>query len=701
MKKLFLLAALCVAATFSACSHDDVESPVLPEPPIVPEPQPLAIAFVEGNSLKFNVGEIQTVHYTITGGNNKTVVKAEMQKADDAYTVKTTPTSATEGTIAITAKTPETENCVVVTVSDGDRSITAEIAVSTKPIPEELAITFAEGNSLKLGVNETKTIHYTITGGSDNTVVKAEMQTPDNVYTVETTPTSATEGTITITAQMPTDNRVIVSVSDGSQTVTAEIVVTLNAFDGKTAVVETPGTLSQLLTDHDESAITELTFIGNLNDEDIAVLKNLPNLAILDMENVNLEELPEDAFRYKTSLTSVKLPKTLKTIEKSAFDGCSGLTSITIPDSITSIGGGAFCGCSNLTGVYITDITKWCAIEFEWSKVASNPLYYAHNLYLNGELVTDLVISDGVTSIGNYAFYSCSSLTSATISDSVTTIGKFAFSNCSGLTNITIPDSMTEIGEGVFWGCSNLTNITIPDSVTLIERRAFQNCSGLTSVTIPDSVTKIGEWAFIYCSGLNAFYGKFASSDNRCLIADGRLIAFAPAGLTSYTIPDSVTTIGGCAFRDCSDLTNITIPNSITEIEIWAFSDCSSLTNVTIPNSVIKISGAFVFSGCSSLINITIPDSVTEIGDFAFDDCRNLTSVTIGSSVTEIGGNIFNKCSSLTNIYCKATVPPSVDNYYGLGYQGSATLYVPAGCKAAYATADEWKNFTTIIETQF
>lgn len=273
MKKLFLFAVLFVAAAFSSCKHDDVETPIVPDPVVVPEPQPLAIAFAEGNSLQFNAGETKIVHYTITDGSANNVVKAELQNPNNAYTVETAPTSATEGTITITAKTPETKNRIIVTVSNNSQTVTAEIAVSTSPIPEEFAITFAEGNSLEFSVDETKTVHYTVTGGSENTVVKAKMQKSDDAYTIETVPTSATEGTITITATMPTDNRVIVTVSDGSQTVTAEIAVTLNAFDGKTAVVETPGTLSQLLADSDTSAITELTFIGNLNDEDIATLK--------------------------------------------------------------------------------------------------------------------------------------------------------------------------------------------------------------------------------------------------------------------------------------------------------------------------------------------------------------------------------------------------------------------------------------------
>ncbi len=350
----------------------------------------------------------------------------------------------------------------------------------------------------------------------------------------------------------------------------------------------------------------------------------------------------DSAFEGCSSLASATIGNSVTTIGVSSFSGCSSLTSATIPDSVTTIGNSAFEFCSSLTSVYITDLSAWCRINF--GSYDANPLYYAKNLYLNNELVTDLVIPSDIAEIKSYAFSGCSNLTSVTIPDSVTTIGDYAFEDCSSLTSVTIPDSVTMIGGGAFDDCSSLTSVTIPDSVTTIGGGAFRDCSSLTSVTIPDSVT----------------------------------------------------TIGGSAFDGCESLTSVTIPDSVTEIGWYAFENCTSLTSVTIPDSVTEI-GYYAFEGCSSLTSVTIGDSVTTIGEGAFADCSSLTSVTIPDSVTKIGYGAFLGCSSLTSVYCKAITPPagrsSMFSYNASGRK----IYVPMESVEAYKSASYWSSYADAI----
>ena len=286
----------------------------------------------------------------------------------------------------------------------------------------------------------------------------------------------------------------------------------------------------------------------------------------------SVTSIGEEAFYKCSALTSVTIPNSVTSIGSTAFERCYGLTSVAIPNSVESIGEEAFYYCDALTSVHISDIAAWCNIDFGDSE--SNPLHYAHHLYLNGEEVKDLVIPNSVTSIRNYAFDGCSGLTSVTIPNSVTSIGRAAFNGCSGLTSVTIPNSVTSIGDFAFERCSGLTSVTIPNSVTSIMMYAFSSCSGLTSVTIPNSVTSIGDFAFSYCSGL-----------------------------ISVTIPNSVTSIGDFAFERCSGLTSVSIPNSVTSIGDWAFRDCSGLTSVTIGNGVTSIEYE-AFANCAELLDV-------------------------------------------------------------------------------------------------
>ena len=230
----------------------------------------------------------------------------------------------------------------------------------------------------------------------------------------------------------------------------------------------------------------------------------------------------------------------------------SGLTSITIPNSVTSIGNGAFYGCSGLTSVNISDLAAWCNIDFN-----SNPLYYAHNLYINGIKVTDLVIPNSVTSIGNGAFYGCSGLTSVNLGNSVTSIGERSFQGCAGLTSVTIPNSVTSIGDAAFSGCTGLTSVEIPNSVTSIGYAAFGNCSSLTSViwnakNCNDFINSYNEYPFYNLTNIRTFT---IGDEVERIPAH---LCYKLKGLTSITIPNLVTEIGRSSFEGCNGL-NIAI----------------------------------------------------------------------------------------------------------------------------------------------
>ena len=443
------------------------------------------------------------------------------------------------------------------------------------------------------------------------------------------------------------------------------------------------------------------------------------------------------AFSVCYSLTSVTIPNSVTSIGSYAFNGCSRLLSVTIPNSVTNIGEYTFYGCSSLTSA---------------------------------------TIPNSVTSIGGWAFCDCRSLTSITIPNSVTSIGNLAFYNCSSLTSplynahcfaymptsysgaYTIPEGIEQIAGGAFAYCSSLTSITIPNSVTSIGDWAFKDCSSLTSVTIGNSVTSIGDKAFEDCSKLtlvtinsDAIVSKdysynsnishiFGSQVTEYIIGDdakgiGSYAFYNCFSLTSVTILNSVTSIGESAFSNCSSLTSVTIPNSVTSIGSYAFYNCSKLTktnytgdiagwcnikfggvyanpiyhshnfyindqeikDLVIPNSITSI-GSCAFYGCSSLTSITIPNSVTSIGDGAFAGCSGLISITIPKSVTNIGANAFYGCSYLTSITCEAETPPVIDYSTFADVPTSIPIYVPCGCVGVYGAASGWNSFTNIQE---
>ena len=428
------------------------------------------------------------------------------------------------------------------------------------------------------------------------------------------------------------------------------------------------------------------------------------------------------ALRDCSALTSVSLSDSMSNrLFLDMFEGCTNLKSVDIPDGITDIYEGDLASCPNWTDIYYDN---WGRV---WNRVVSNVrdsipdrmnVHFKDNIYDSGscgENVTWTLTADGTLTISgtgamtDYTYdsrspwYSCRTyIKRVVMQQGVTSIGDLAFWDCSGLTSVTIPDGVTSIGGDAFSGCAALTSVTIPGSVTNVGQDAFDNCSSLTdiyyggygtdwqklNVSIPTSATVhfkdniygkgdcginvtwelTGDGTLIisgtgrisnYSYDNNAPWYSCRAYIKRVVIQQGvRAIGdqafYYCENLTSVTIPDSVTSIGGSAFSGCSGLTSVTIPDGVTSIGDYAFSDCSGLTSVTIPSSVTSI-GWRAFENCTALTFMTIPESVTYINGEVFSNCVRLARVTIPKSVTEISSKAFYYCDSLTDVYYAGT----------------------------------------------
>ncbi len=438
------------------------------------------------------------------------------------------------------------------------------------------------------------------------------------------------------------------------------------------------------------------------------------------MANVAIPEevtsIGDYAFAWYNSIKEITIPEGVTSIGDYAFYGCSGIKEITIPEGVTSIGEGAFERCDDLmlyveAGSYGEEYAKKNGYRYQ-----NKNDFVIENGVLTKYIGTaaNVEIPKSVTGIGSFAFSGCSELTAITIPESVVNIESDTFAGCSSLGSITveennpvydsredcnavvsktsntlivgckntiIPESVTSIGGLAFSGCSGLTEITIPENVTLIGPYAFEMCSSLESITIPAQVTIMGVGVFSGCSSLGSITveenNPVYDSREDCNAVVEKATNTLVAGCKNTVIPESVTDIGGYAFKDCGELTEITIPEGVKSIRYGAFWGCSGLTEVTIPESVTDIS-VESFPNCKNLVSImveennpvydsrnncnavietatnklivgckntVIPENVASIDNGAFHGCSGLMKIRIPRSVARIGDDVFSECS--------------------------------------------------------
>lgn len=508
---------------------------------------------------------------------------------------------------------------------------------------------------------------------------------------------------------------------------------------------------------------------GELNYDEAAAVTSLGNVFKNNTSITSFDELQyftgltaigNQAFFDCKNITSIIIPNTVTSIGNYAFYNCKGITgqliipdavtsigmyafyycnkitSLKIGNSVTSVGTEAFSQCSGLTTVYYNGSIKlWCNII--WGSGYSNPLRYASELYIENNMVTEIVIPQDVTEIKDYAFNGYAGMTSLTIGNSVTSIGVGAFANCTNMTSLTIgnsvtnigssafgfctgisgqlilPNSVTNIGDNAFYNCSSITgSLIIPNSVTSINEQSFAYCSELTSVTIPNSVTRIESMSFYGCEGLttidfsntityigsSAFTntGWYNNQANGILYLNNWCMGYKgdkPAGVLN--IYANTIGIASNAFSSCNGLTgSLIIPNSVVNIGDDAFNWCNGLTSLTIGNSVVNV-GDRAFYCCYNLTgSLTIPNSVINIGSQAFDNCNGFTSLVIGNSMNNIGTSAFYKCVGLAEITSFANSVPPIGNNTFYNVNKSIPVYVPCSSISDYQTASGWNEFT-------
>ena len=463
--------------------------------------------------------------------------------------------------------------------------------------------------------------------------------------------------------------------------------------------------------------INTFNFGDRVNIIPAYVLAQLYDVKSITIPN-SVKTIGEFAFA-KSGLTSLDLGKSVTTIGGSAFYGCRDLETVTIHNQVSQIGGGAFHECSALKNVNILNLTAWCKISFE--SPTSNPLYYAHNLYLNGDLIRDLIIPNAITSIKDYAFVACQ-LESMTIPVGVTSISTTAFKDCTVHSITWNPkkyQTITKREDVPFTNLKNnylgqITEFKFGNEVLEIPNYLCQHMACITELTIPNSVISIGDWAFEACEGLKSV------SIPHSVRTLGIGAFYGCSGLSSVNIGDGIKKISESAFRNCEYLSELHLGNNIQEIDYAAF-DGTRVSEIIIPRSVRVIRRDNFYA----VDRVTIHNTLDSLHMYALHDVRVLTIIgygemtkwpalfgpiyyrdyvpnknlskasrlIIGCGITSLGD--LEITSPVVKSY--AETPPSCTsrtfdanyNFYSLYTE----LHTPPASSKAYCEAEYWKNF--------
>ena len=380
------------------------------------------------------------------------------------------------------------------------------------------------------------------------------------------------------------------------------------------------------------------------------------------------------AFLNKADITSVSIPSTVTSIGNKVFRNCSSLSAVTFlpgqAENDLSLGERVFEGCTSLCGIQLPGRTKNMG---------------SHVFFNSG--ITEIALPAGITSIPSYTFYRCNDLSKVTFASGTVSIGTFAFCGCVSLTEISLPKTVTSLGESSFQDCEKLSLVRFSSESNahkdlIIGRNAFLNChkitglkvpqntlqigngsfkgTGITSFIVPENVTSVGERAFENCSHLESI--AFEQSDNGRKMNIGKRAFYNCELLKSVDIPANLgIELGWGAFEECIALTGFSNPLKADIIQNEAFKNCFQLNNIELQNGLTSL-GERVFGSCLSLTSFTVPNGIEYLPKYLFSDCTSLTQINIPDSVALLNEGVFQNCVSLISVKLPKNLS-RIDNY--------------------------------------